>query len=111
SRLRRVQRPDQCVGQTGIADVIWHGARGRDVGGGTHGPIITVFGWRSWNERVQLDGAGAMMRASAARCTGGGDGEPLAHVEGEADDLAEIAAEAGASVQGGTPRCGAPAGN
>jgi len=93
---------------------------------GPHGPIITVFGWRSWNERVQLDGVGAMVRASAARCTGcgdglghscidvaavGGDGEPLAHVEGEADDLAEIAAEAGASVQGGTPRCGAPAGN
>ena len=39
----------------------------------------------------------------------GGDGEPLAHVEGEADDLAEIAAEAGASVQGGTrPRGAAP---
>ena len=65
-----VPRADQCVGQTVIADVIWHGARARDVGGGTHGPILTVFGWRSWNERVQLDGAGAMIRAAAARMYG-----------------------------------------
>ena len=55
----------------GIADVIWHGAGARDVGGGTHGPIITVcrvgIAERSACSSVAR---GAMMRASSARRKG-----------------------------------------
>ena len=55
----------------GIADVIWHGAGARDVGGGTHGPIITVcrvgIAKRSACRSVAR---GAMMRASSARGRG-----------------------------------------
>src|ERR1700730_8505199 len=95
----------------GIADVTWHGAGARDVGGGTHGPIITVCRVGIAERRACSSVArGAMMQASSARrrgrwrrtrppvhrCSGSRwDGGPLAHVEGEAVDLAEVAVEAG----------------
>ena len=93
------------------ADVIWHGAGARDVGGGTHGPIITVCrvgiaersacssvargaicGRRLRDVEGGGDGLGHPCIDVAAV---GGDGGPLAHVEGDAVDLAEVAVEAG----------------
>ena len=81
-------------------------------------PSSRCVGWDRGPERVQLGGARRDDAGVVCAVEGGGDGGPLAHVEGEAVDLAEVAVEAGEGgswmvarrAERGASVCGRPCG-